>query len=437
MDRLGKTVALVTLGCKTNQFETNLMEERLRSAGFAVVPFDAGADLVVVNTCTVTAATDAQSRNLVRRSRRLNPACRIVVTGCYAQVRPQSFQNLPGVLLVLGNEEKNAILDHLAEPGEGARIRVSDIRNDCSLFTLCSHPVTGRSRAYLQIQNGCDAFCSYCIIPYARGRSRSLAVERALVEAGNLAERGFAEIILTGIHIGCYGRDLTPQLSLFDLVRRMVEETQVPRIRLGSIEPQEIPISLIDAMAASERICPHFHIPLQSGDNAVLKRMGRPYEREFFHELVTRIQATVADVAIGLDVIAGFPGESEREFHNTYDLIESLPVSYLHVFPFSRRPETPAASMKDQLPPLLIRERAALLRRLGESKREGFMRRFKGRRLKVVVEGERKGELHRGLSENFLPVYFRCDDRREKEIVTVEILREAEQGLIGNVVSSG
>jgi threonylcarbamoyladenosine tRNA methylthiotransferase MtaB len=434
MDRLGKTVSLVTLGCKTNQFETNLMEERLRSAGFEVVPFESGADLVVVNTCTVTAATDAQSRNLVRRSRRINPGCRIVVTGCYAQVRPQLFQNLPGVLLVLGNEEKGALLDYLATAEENGGVHVSDIRTSCSDLAFSSHPVTDRSRAYLQIQNGCDAFCTYCIIPYARGRSRSLPPEQVLAEARDLGRQGFSEVILTGIHIGCYGRDLSPASSLFDLVCRLEQETAVPRFRLGSMEPREIPFPLIDAMAVSGRICPHFHIPLQSGDDAVLARMGRPYDREFFRRLVERIHATLTDAGIGLDVIAGFPGESDGEFRNTCELIESLPVSYLHVFPYSRRPGTPAAAMKNQVPAPLIKERAAWLRRLGQDKRRDFARRFVGRKLQVVVEGERAGGGHRGVSENFLPVFFRCDDNLEKRIVTVEILRSMEEGLEGRMV---
>ncbi|MBN1141451.1 MAG: tRNA (N(6)-L-threonylcarbamoyladenosine(37)-C(2))-methylthiotransferase MtaB [Deltaproteobacteria bacterium] len=434
MDRLGTTAAIVTLGCKTNQFESHLMEQQLKAAGLSVIPFEQGAELVVVNTCTVTSATDAQSRNLVRRCRRLNPRCRIVVTGCYAQVRPQVFSDLPGVALVLGNEEKSSLVEFLAAGGE-SRVQVSDIRSGCGGLSFNSFPATDRSRAYLQIQNGCDAFCTYCIIPYARGPSRSLPLDQVLVMSEKLAARGFAEVILTGIHIGCYGRDLDPPLSLWDLVRALEQQQLIPRLRLGSIEPQEIPENLIAAMARSRIICPHFHIPLQSGDDAVLKRMGRHYGREFFHRLVARIHALVPDAAIGLDVMAGFPGETEAEFRNSCDLVAALPVSYLHVFPFSRRPGTPAAAMGGQIPAGLIRERAALLRDLGEQKRQEFLRRFVGKRLQVLVEGESGSGLRHGLSGNYLPVFFVGGACRE-QLIEVDILKVSGTGLEG-VIASG
>jgi threonylcarbamoyladenosine tRNA methylthiotransferase MtaB len=403
MDVMNRTVAIATLGCKTNQFESAALEEKLKDAGYRVIPFDEGADLVVVNTCTVTAATDAQSRNLVRRARRLNDACRVVVTGCYAQVNPGDLQSIPGISLLIGNEEKNDFLRLLQEAGkESPHVQVSDIRKARRASTLPLSVFSERSRAYVQIQNGCDAFCSYCLIPFARGPSRSVPPEEVLLQVERLTANGYPEIVLTGIHIGGYGVDLEPTLSLLELVRRIGVETGVGRLRLGSLEPTEIPGALVETVASSRILCPHFHIPLQAGDDAVLRRMNRHYDAAFFRDLVEDIHRRIPDAAIGLDVITGFPGETETEFENSFRLVESLPVSYLHVFPFSRRPGTPAATMAGQLPGDLIRKRAARLRALGGKKNREFARRFIGRNLEVVVEGGRSGELRRGLSRNFL-----------------------------------
>ncbi len=382
------------------------MQERLSGAGYRIVPFEEGAELVVVNTCTVTGATDAQSRNLVRRARRLNPECRVVVTGCYAQVNPQVFADLPGVSLVIGNEEKKQLLELLENNADEVKVAVADIRQ---VETACLPPLTsfaGRSRAFVQIQNGCDAFCSYCIIPYARGTSRSSAPDEVVSQVNSLVDAGYPEVVLTGIHIGGYGLDLTPSTSLLELVRCIEQKTALPRLRLGSVEPTEIPDALIETVAASSILCPHFHIPLQSGDTAVLQRMGRHYDRDFFRALVLRIHKHLPDAAIGLDVITGFPGETEDEFANTLELIADLPVSHLHVFPFSKRLGTPAAAMPDQVPGDVSKARAARLRDLGEMKLQAFAERFVGQTLEVVVESGSEGKRLKGVSRNYLDVVF-------------------------------
>lgn len=382
------------------------MEERLKTVGFSVVPFASGAALVIVNTCTVTAATDAQSRNLIRKARRLNPECRVVVTGCYAQVDPEALRDIPGVAVVLGNTEKKNFLDYLEEAGEGTRVVVSDIAAETEAVPLPLTAFAERSRAFVQIQNGCNAFCSYCIIPYARGRSRSVRPEEVIEQIRVLTARGYAEVVLTGIHIGGYGLDLTPATSLLELVERIEGETELSRLRLGSLEPTEISEALIARVADSVILCPHFHIPLQAGDDAVLQRMNRHYDTRFFRELVTRIHRRLPDGAIGLDLITGFPGESEDEFANTAHLIEELPVSHLHVFPFSRRPGTPAATMFRQVDGEIIKERAAQLRELGQRKHREFAQSFIGRTLEVVVErGAGRGAC-RGLTRNYLNVLF-------------------------------
>ena len=415
------SVAFATLGCKTNQFETAAMQEQLVHAGYLVRSFDEGADLVVINTCTVTGATDAQSRNLVRRARRINPECRIVVTGCYAQVDPQVFADLPGVALVIGNEEKKQLLDLLTSGSDGTEIAVSDIRQ---VEVACLPPLTsfaGRSRAFVQIQNGCDAFCSYCIIPYARGASRSSAPADILQQINTLVEAGYPEVVLTGIHIGGYGTDLTPPTSLLELIRQIEQETSLTRLRLGSVEPTEIPDELIDLVVSSSILCPHFHIPLQAGDDAVLQRMARHYDREFFRNRVERIRHAVPAAAIGVDVITGFPGETEEEFANTLGLLSELPVTHLHVFPFSKRPGTPAATMPNQVPGDISKARAARLRVLGEQKLQAFAATFVGQSLEVVVETGSTDSRLKGVSRNYLDVLFEGPDSLRGQSVVVDV----------------
>jgi threonylcarbamoyladenosine tRNA methylthiotransferase MtaB len=424
------TYAIATLGCKTNQFESAAMEELLAEAGYRPVPFSEGADLVVINTCTVTAATDSQSRNLIRRARRINPRCRILVTGCYAQIDPQALAALPGVSVVIGNEEKHRLPVFLAEDKTG--IHVTDIRKSAGpAMTLSSF--SGRSRAFLQIQNGCDAFCSYCIIPHARGPSRSVPMDQVVRQVEQLTDRGFAEVVLTGIHVGAYGQDLQPPCSLLQLVDRIQRDTAVRRLRLGSMEPLEISPELIRAAAGSTIICPHFHIPLQSGDDAVLERMNRHYGADFFRRLVNDIRRRLPDAAIGCDVITGFPGESEQEFTNTLRLIEELPLTHLHVFPFSRRPGTPAADMPNQIAAPVARERAARLRELGEEKLAEFSGSFIGRTLEVVVEGRGRGGQSKGLTGNYLSVTFSCPAELEGRLVPVVIEDRTGDGLKGRL----
>jgi len=401
-----QTVAFATLGCKTNQFESAAMQEMLQATGYRVVPFDKGADLVIVNTCTVTNATDAQSRNLIRRARKLNASCRIIVTGCYAQVDPDALQDLPGVSLVIGNEEKRRLLDFLGAEQDNSKVAVSDIS---AVDNVCLPPLTsfsGRSRAFVQIQNGCDAFCSYCIIPYARGRSRSADPADVVLQVATLVDAGYREVVLTGIHIGNYGVDLETPSTLNSLVRRILDETDVHRLRLGSIEPTELTDELINTVANSKVVCPHFHIPLQSGDNDVLNRMKRTYDTFFFASLVDKVRASIPEAAICLDVITGFPGETNLEFENTRDFISGLSITDLHVFPYSRRPGTPAANMDNQVPGDVSKFRAEVLRGLAAEKLKHYAQGFIGREMEVIVESSTKNGQLKGISSNYLDVRF-------------------------------
>jgi len=431
---MSKTVAIVTLGCKTNQFESVAMGEQLRLSGYQQIGFENGADLVIVNTCTVTAATDSQSRNLIRRARRLNPQARIVVTGCYAQIDPQSLQHLPGVSLVIGNQEKGELLKHLVENDEPGQVLVSDIRAIRTIEPLSLTGFEQRSRAFVQIQNGCDAFCSYCIIPYARGRSRSVPVADILDQIEQLSANGYPEIVLTGIHIGNWGRDFSPQTDLLALLKQIATSKFSGRLRLGSIEPAELSEPLYRYVLDSDWICPHFHIPLQAGSDDVLKRMNRHYSTSFFADLIYNISQLSSGAAIGLDVIAGFPGETDAQFEESYLLLETLPFSHLHVFPFSKRTGTPAATMTGQVSGTVIKQRATRLRELGAIKHGEFAQQFVGSELELVIEGVEEGKGSRGVSQNYLTVSVATSSVGRGGMQRVKVTGFDNGNLMGKVV---
>jgi threonylcarbamoyladenosine tRNA methylthiotransferase MtaB len=399
-------IAITTLGCKINQFESAAMSETLARDGFLVVPFEEEADIYVINTCTVTARTDAESRRLIRRARRGRPEAKIVVTGCYAQLAFEQLREMPGVNLILGNAEKKGIAELVKEIGDEPRVLVSDISLDRKAGGITLESFAEHTRAFLQVQNGCDAFCSYCIVPYARGRSRSVPMAEALDGVRAFAVKGFKEVVLTGIHLGGYGLDLTPPSSLPDLLAAIEEERLVPRLRLGSVEPTEISSPLVRILSASDIICPHLHLPLQSGNDQVLTRMNRRYTTARFREVMAELTESIPDICIGCDVIAGFPGETEGEFAETYRFIESLPVAYLHVFPFSSRQGTKAAAMPNHLPGGVVRKRAELLRGLSERKKDAYCRKFIGKELKVLVQESAGDGMVKGLSRNYILVIF-------------------------------
>jgi threonylcarbamoyladenosine tRNA methylthiotransferase MtaB len=429
-----KRVAITTLGCKTNQFESAAIRESLEKSGFSIVPFEEPADIYVINSCTVTARTDAESRKLVRRARRRNPEARIVVTGCYAQVAPEILAAMPEVELVIGNEEKKQLPELLKTAGPAAKVMVADINAIAETGSLGLESFAEHTRAFLQVQNGCDSFCSYCIVPYARGRSRSVPPQEVLDGIARLAGEGFREVVLTGIHLGNYGRDLSPKASLLQLLQE-AEQCGVPqRLRLGSLEPLDITPELIDCISSSTIICPHLHIPLQSGSDSVLSRMNRGYGAGYFKELCLRAFEAIPDLCLGFDVIAGFPGETDAEFAATTALIEQLPVAYLHVFPFSSRPGTKAAAMPGQLQSRVITERAELLRSLGEKKKQQYHSRFLGRTLQPLVLKQDSLGLWHGLTENYLSVAFAAEGDFANTIVAVRVVNADGETLMAELL---
>ncbi|MFQ5465977.1 MAG: tRNA (N(6)-L-threonylcarbamoyladenosine(37)-C(2))-methylthiotransferase MtaB [Thermodesulfobacteriota bacterium] len=404
-------VSVTTLGCRSNQYDSAALEDSLREARMELTDFPGPADAVVINTCTVTSRTDSQSRQLIRRARKQNPDAVVVVTGCYAQVSPEDVAGIEGVDYVIGNPDKGSVVECLKKgrnPG-ATETRVSDYRAGAPL-TLRARSASGRARANLKIQDGCDRACSYCIIPRARGRSKSLAMDEVEREIAGLAQAGYREIILTGIHLGAWGADLDPRHSIADVLKHVARKAQGWRVRLSSIDADEVTGELIDVMKTAPQVCSHLHLPLQSGDDSVIRGMNRPYTATLFADKVTRIAREVKDVAIGVDVIAGFPGEGDREFENTFRLLSDLPVAYMHVFPFSPRRGTPASEMPERAEPAVVRQRCARLRELGREKREAFYRRFVGRTMEVLAEtrGDRNG-LARGRTSNYIPVLFEAN----------------------------
>lgn len=413
-----KKVAITTLGCKTNQFESAAMIEQLQHAGYTVVRFDEPSDIYIINSCTVTARTDSETRRLIRRARRSNPQARIVATGCYAQVAPGDLEKMPELDSVLGNLEKQNIAALL----ESADSQVSDINVVKESEALKLTSFAEHTRAFLQAQTGCNSFCAYCIVPYARGRSRSVEAKEVLNGIRELAANGYREVVLTGIHLGAYGLDLKPSTSLSELVKRIDDEKLIQRLRIGSVEPNEVTDELLELMAKSAIICPHLHLPLQSGCDTVLSRMGRHYSTDFFRKLMADISKALPDAFIGADLIAGFPGESEAEFNDTVQLLEELPFSDLHVFPYSSRPGTRAAGMPDQISPVIIKERAAVLRRIAERKKSQFLQRFAGRNLQVLTQGyNSKAMKYKGLSRNYIEVAFQGEEGLLNREISVKV----------------
>jgi threonylcarbamoyladenosine tRNA methylthiotransferase MtaB len=391
-------IAITTLGCKINQYETDLMRQDLVSRGNTIVPFDAEADVYVVNTCTVTAKSDYQSRQAIRSAARRGRDAKVVVTGCYASTRPEEIKKIPGVDLVIGNADKAAIPEHIMTTAS-----VSDQAVPATL-TSPTKALYGRTRGFLKIQDGCNNRCSYCVVPLARGGSRSADPGQVIDEFERLVQAGCPEIVLTGIHIGTYGADLENGPDLTALLRTLLNKRSVSRLRLSSIEPKEITEGMIDLLG--QGLCRHLHIPLQSGDDAVLASMKRDYTVGFYRELLEHIAQKVPGVALGADVIVGYPGEGDAEFQNTMDLVEKSPLTHLHVFSYSPRPGTPAADMEAQVPEQVKKERSETLRKLGGKKNLDFRKKCLSSELKVVVEDKVDADtgFYTGLTDNYIRV---------------------------------
>ncbi len=397
--------AVVTFGCKVNQCESAFLTQSLASSGWQVGTFDAAVSLVVVNTCTVTAAADRQARQFIRRVARQAPAAAVAVTGCYAQRAPVELAALPQVAWVLGTREKTNLTAFLTAPRpvSGVVVQVDGLGGPAVFGPLPLDSFPGRTRAFLKIQDGCDSHCSYCIVPRVRGPVRSLPLPQVLAQVDRLAAAGFPEIVLTGIHLGHYGRDLPGRPELTALVDALAARTYPCRFRLSSLEPLDVTPALLARLAAWPRFCPHFHLPLQSGSAAVLAAMQRPYLPADYRRIVAQVLSLFPAAAVGGDVMVGFPGETDHDFATTCALVDEFPLAYLHVFPYSPRPGTPAASLPGVLPPARLQARARLLRDLGRRKKLHFYQSMVGQQVEAVIEDapDASGRLT-ALSDNYL-----------------------------------
>lgn len=424
-----KKIALTTLGCKVNQCDSVMIEESLLARGFQIVDFRSRADIYIVNTCSVTHKTDSQSRQLIRRAKKHNPRARIIVTGCYAQVTPETLARMEEVSLVVGNAQKHKIADCIAQDPEklSSAVLVSDINQETRFKDPPLRSFSNHTRAFLKIQDGCESFCSYCIVPYARGKSRSLPAEETLKRLSRFGTSGFKEIVLTGINLGAYGADLSPRSSLLKLLEQIDYQKPVPRVRLSSLEPMDVTCALIDFLSTAKTICPHLHLSLQSGDDAILKRMNRTCRSGDFKKLVSLLFEKIPHLCLGVDVIAGFPGETEEQFCNTHKLLKELPISYLHVFPYSKRDKTKAAAFPDHLPQDVIKRRCAILRELGNFKKISFYSSYYKNKVNVLLENKLDGptDILTGHSRNYIPVLIEGTDscllNQEREVEITRI----------------
>lgn len=436
-------VAVHTLGCKVNQYDGEALLALFRQRGYRVVGFDEPADVYIINTCTVTHEGDRKSRQLIRRARRCNPEAVVVVAGCYAQTSPGEVAGLPGVDVVLGNSDRARVVE-LAEAARGRRgapLRaVGDIFRVRAFEELPASGLTGRTRAVLKVQEGCAEFCAYCIVPYARGRPRSRRPEEARAEAERLAAAGYREVVLAGTHLGAYGRDLAPgpdgrPVRLGDLLRAIHAVEGIARIRLSSLEPMDVDDALLAAMGELPKVCPHLHLPLQSGSDRVLARMRRRYTADGFRRLVARARRLVPDLGLTTDVIAGFPGEGEEDHRATLALLEEVGFHRIHVFPFSPRSGTPAARAPGQVPPEVrerrVRELLALGRRLARACHE----RLVGRRVEVLAEAGpgREGGPLEGYTPQYIRVRFAGSGELANRLVAVRVTAADAEGVVGEV----
>lgn len=404
-------VTILTLGCKVNQAESAFIEGNLMDLGCSIVQLSDHPDYCIINTCSVTAKSDYQSRQLIRRA--VRAGAKVVVTGCYSQLRSEEIKKIEGHIDIVQNRDKLQIINILSNKSTSAYLGYS-----------------GRSRPYLKIQDGCNFACSYCTVPKARGKSRSLAVTEVLHEASQLESCGYNEIVLTGIHLGSYGRDIRPQVKLSDLLKALLQKTNFRRIRLSSIELNEIDGELVDLLK-EERICKHLHVPLQSGDDTVLRRMNRLYTARDYVRVIESVVSVFPDIAIGTDIIVGFPGEGEKEFLNSRNLLDSLPLSYIHIFPFSARPDTAASAMENQISCAIKKERCGKLNTLNNIKKSAYRSSQINKVLDVVVEEARNDQTAVGTSSNYLKIRVFSNAYPKKSLVYVRTT-----GIEGNFINA-
>ena len=434
-----KTVSFYTLGCKVNQYETNAMEQQFIKNNYEIVENTQKADIYVINTCTVTNMAERKSRQMLRRVKEINPSAVLVVCGCYAQVAKNELEQIPEIDIILGINEKNEIvqivenyIEKMAEQDKKSqKAEIDDVSKQKEFLDFGDVTYTEKNRAVVKVQDGCNMFCSYCIIPYARGRIRSRKIESVVSEIEKIAKEGIKEVVITGIHLASYGKDFEENIGLIDLLEEINKIDGIVRIRLGSLEPKIITEEFMQRLIKLEKICHHFHLSLQSGCDNTLKRMNRKYTTSEFEEIVQRLRKYYNDVILTTDIIVGFPGETEEDFETTYNYLKKINFYKMHVFPYSPRKGTVAAKMPDQIQGDIKEKRSKKLIELSNENQKQYNQNLIGKDVEVLFEEKNKEGYYKGHTQNYILVEYKTDEELENKIVKVNIKKAEIEYVIG------
>ena len=431
-----KKVAFYTLGCKVNQYETEAMLELFEKEGYEKAETEDYADVYVINTCTVTHMSDRKSRQYIRRMKKKNPDAIIAVVGCYSQVSPEEILSIDEVNLVMGTNDRKKIVEEVKKIDASRKVStVDDIMKVKAFEEIEINKTNGKTRAFMKIQDGCDRYCSYCIIPYARGRVRSRDLESIVKEVENLASNGYKEVVLTGIHVASYGKDIKEtDIKLLDVIKQINDIEGIERIRLSSVEPILFTDEFVEAVSTMDKVCPHYHLSLQSGCDETLKRMKRRYTTEEYKAIVDRLRAAIPNVSITTDVIVGFPGETNEEFDKTYEFLKDIELTHMHVFKYSPRKGTPAATMENQVDPSTKHERSEKLLQLNEENFNKFGQKMLDKEFNVLFEQKVGDNKYEGLTENYVKVIVESDNDISEQILKVKITDVKNEFLEGILV---
>ena len=430
-----KKVAFCTLGCKVNQYETNAMQEQFINSGYEIVDFEEKADIYIINTCTVTNVSDKKSRQMIRKAKQSNRDSVVIAVGCYAQVSKEKLEEIEEVDLILGNNEKKEIVKYVKKFEKEKLVHLENLMKQKEFIDFGTTIHMEKTRAVIKVQDGCDRFCSYCIIPYARGRVRSRKLESVIEEITQLAKNGVKEVVITGIHIASYGKDFRGNIGLIELLEKINEINGIERIRLGSLEPTIINEDFLNRLTKLEKMCHHFHLSLQSGCDETLKRMNRRYTINEFAKVVNLLRKVYEDVVLTTDIIVGFPGETEKEFNCTYEFLEKIHFYKMHIFKYSRRKGTKADLMENQISPIIQEKRSKLLLELSDINQKRYNSKYIDKIVEVLFE-EKEGGYIKGHTSNYIVVKVKEDsiDKYHNKIESIKIIGYETENLIGELI---
>ncbi len=431
-----KKIAFTTLGCKVNMYDTEAMMELFSDRGYEIVDFEEFADIYVINTCTVTNFGDKKSRQIIRRAKRHNPNAIVAATGCYAQVAPKELEVIEGINIIIGTKDRSKVVDIIESynADNGVKNCVSDIMGEKEFEPLKISKLTNKTRAYIKIQEGCNRYCTYCIIPYARGPVRSRKPDDVIAEVERLAENGFKEVVLTGIHVASYGIDIG-NITLADIIERVCNVKGIERVRFSSMEPKAITDDFVERMARQPKVCHHYHLSLQSGCDRTLKRMNRRYTSDEYADACQKLRDVFPDVAITTDIIVGFPGETDNDFKECADFAKKVKLAKIHVFPYSPKKGTPAAKMSEQTAPNIKNQRSKEMLEISQKLNYEFMNKYIGKEVQVLFETTDKDGFFEGHTSNYIKVLVRTDKNLSNQLINVKLTEiKCEETMYGELL---